>query len=495
MVILDAIKKMQLTTKAVVGVIVLAVLMVLALSVFFILRQSGQIYSDLQKRGLSLAQSTAYNSTYGALIGDEETLLKVIASISEEEDVVYVIIQDMQGNVLAQTEKGIEKEALSSEIKKDVLKVEEPEIFTWKPKGTSAVYDIVVPIISAEEIAVTTTEFSVTEESLFEEEMFGESLEPETSPLPLVTPAAPKPEEQIGVARVGMSMATAESAVRQSVIATFFMTLVLCLILAFAATWLARTLINPLKKLVKNVDVSSTQILSAAEEQAAASAEQSTSLTETSTTVEELAATSKEIADNATTVVSIADQTFQGMEEIKTSTNQAATRILTLGEKSQAIGEIVGVIDDITRQTNLLALNASIEAARAGEAGKGFAVVATEIRKLANNVAGSTNQIKDIIKEIQDATNASILATEEVGKKVETGVDLSQKTTNTAKQISMATQQQRSASEQIVKTIKEMTTVSKQIATNSQQTTVAIKELINIAARIREIMGKQETTT
>ena len=121
----------------------------------------------------------------------------------------------------------------------------------------------------------------------------------------------------------------------------------------------------------------------------------------------------------------MAEQSLERMETIRANTTQGANRILALGEKSQSIGEVVSMIDDITRQTNLLALNASIEAARAGAAGKGFAVVATEIRKLDTNVAGSTDQIREIIKEIQNATNASVLATENITNSVESGIEMS----------------------------------------------------------------------
>jgi len=72
------------------------------------------------------------------------------------------------------------------------------------------------------------------------------------------------------------------------------------------------------------------------------------------------------------------------MQEIHLKVNETSKKILSLGEKSQSIGNITKLIDDIAEQTNLLALNAAIEAARAGEVGRGFAVVAQEVRKLAN---------------------------------------------------------------------------------------------------------------
>ena len=168
------------------------------------------------------------------------------------------------------------------------------------------------------------------------------------------------------------------------------------------------------------------EVLTATDEQASGAAQQAAAVTQTSATVEELAQTSKQIADNSQSVAAIAERTLasaeegmqtvadtaEGIEEIRQSTQVASDRILALGERSQEIGRVLVIIDDIAEQTKILALNAAIEAARAGEAGKGFAVVAEEIRKLADSVTESTSEIGRVVREIQSSSSSLVMSTE-----------------------------------------------------------------------------------
>ncbi|HLO62067.1 MAG TPA: PAS domain-containing methyl-accepting chemotaxis protein [Azonexus sp.] len=124
------------------------------------------------------------------------------------------------------------------------------------------------------------------------------------------------------------------------------------------------------------------------------------------------------------TILSLADT-------VKTS----AAQVERLGQQSEEISRITGVIKDIADQTNLLALNAAIEAARAGETGRGFAVVADEVRKLAERTAKATEEIRNMIQAVQDETGKAVEGMRTGASQVENGVTLVQNAQNALREI------------------------------------------------------------
>jgi len=122
------------------------------------------------------------------------------------------------------------------------------------------------------------------------------------------------------------------------------------------------------------------------------------------------------------------DEAIRQMTAIKGSTMETGATIGVLKEKSGLIGDIVSVITSISQQTNLLALNAAIEAARAGEHGRGFAVVADEVRKLAENTQTSTEEISNLIKDIQNQIEMAITTMNSSVLEVETGTTIIEET-------------------------------------------------------------------
>lgn len=119
-------------------------------------------------------------------------------------------------------------------------------------------------------------------------------------------------------------------------------------------------------------------------------------------------------------------ETIAGMVNIREQIQETAKRIKRLGESSQEIGDIVGLITDIADQTNILALNAAIQAAMAGEAGRGFAVVADEVQRLAERVGKATRQIELLVNTIQTDTSEAMLAMEQTTTNVVSGATLAE---------------------------------------------------------------------
>lgn len=164
--------------------------------------------------------------------------------------------------------------------------------------------------------------------------------------------------------------------------------------------------------------------------------QQSGEITSMAGAVEEFSATSLNIADNMSETERVAqqnaehtrtgrssmDQASSSLEQIAGALNDTAKVIDTLGQRSQEIGGIVGVITSIAEQTNLLALNAAIEAARAGEQGRGFAVVADEVRSLASRTRQATDEISTMIASIQQQTGQAIQTMEQGNQLMEEGL-------------------------------------------------------------------------
>ena len=149
---------------------------------------------------------------------------------------------------------------------------------------------------------------------------------------------------------------------------------------------------------------------------------QATLVADTSTlssaNVQAVSAATEELA---ATVNEIGRQMSGALDMARQASREAARgddRVQALMNTARQIGDVITLIQGIARQTNLLALNATIEAARAGQAGKGFAVVAGEVKNLAAATATATDEVRDKIKEIQEACHEVASAIQAIGSVV-----------------------------------------------------------------------------
>src|ERR1035437_1087242 len=160
---------------------------------------------------------------------------------------------------------------------------------------------------------------------------------------------------------------------------------------------------------------------SRANQSAAAAPEMTATIGEISHNAESAANASRLSAETADQGGAVMQTAAETMEKIAVATSSVSQKMTSLAQRSEEIGKVVNVIQEISEQTNLLALNAAIEAARAGEHGRGFAVVAGEVRRLAERTKGATEEIAGTIRSIQDETRATLQVMEDGRRAVERG--------------------------------------------------------------------------
>ena len=226
--------------------------------------------------------------------------------------------------------------------------------------------------------------------------------------------------------------------------------------------------------------------------------QQSGEITSMAGAVEEFSSTSMNIADNMSNTERLAQENAQqtrigrtsmeeassSLQQIATSLNSTATVIDTLGQRSQEIGSIVGVITSIAEQTNLLALNAAIEAARAGEQGRGFAVVADEVRSLASRTRQATDEISGMIASIQQETGNAISTMQQGNVLMQEGLSRNAKVAAALAQID---EQSRSAGLQfaaITTATQEQSSTATMLSSNLQSIAMANSEQREVVSNL-----------
>jgi len=205
--------------------------------------------------------------------------------------------------------------------------------------------------------------------------------------------------------------------------------------------------IDALRSLVTTINSTAVEVSSAAEKTQAtatrltdASAHQAREIASASAAITDMADSMTAVSKDAEGSVDVAHKSLEiaqkgagivrksitGMDTIREQIQETSKRIKRLGESSQEIGDIVGLITEIADQTNILALNAAIQASTAGEAGRGFAVVADEVQRLAERASNATKQIEALVKTIQSDTNEAVSSMEASTTNVVSGAKMAE---------------------------------------------------------------------
>jgi len=196
-------------------------------------------------------------------------------------------------------------------------------------------------------------------------------------------------------------------------------------------------------------------------------------------------------------------QTIESIQQTSAVVHKSAEVVNELGRRSEEVGNVVNVIDEIANQTNLLALNAAIEAARAGESGRGFAVVADEVRQLAARTTQATSDVTKSITEIQQITQSVVsqmqVGTEQViageqlaeqaGLALEQIVETSKVVTEAVQSIAQVTNEQATAASEIAESVENIHQVTQQSVTISEQSGDAVARLNTCSQELKVKVG------
>ena len=270
-----------------------------------------------------------------------------------------------------------------------------------------------------------------------------------------------------------------------------------------------RSVSKTIQKSTDEIFLSSKEIFSTANNQAASIQEIEATINENTQLAVDIAVKTTSVARIASKMkndvihgFSVLERNILQLENIKMKNDGVITGIISLGNKIIKIRDILKNINTITDQTKVIAFNAALEAASAGENGKRFAVVASEVNRLADDITLLTKEIRDHVEEIQSSSSSLILSSEESADKILEGNNLIKEledifreirsgaeiTANQAQTISDSTQMQLESTEQITSAISDISVGLSNFIQSTKVATSSAEELTKMAADLEDIL-------
>lgn len=279
-----------------------------------------------------------------------------------------------------------------------------------------------------------------------------------------------------------------------------------------------RSLVATINATASEVSRSTEKTQGTANELALASNQQAREIASASAAVTDMAESMLAVSNEADNSAMVAQQsmniaqkgaqvvrnTIGSMENIRETIQETSKRIKRLGESSQEIGDIVGLITEIADQTNILALNAAIQASTAGDAGRGFAVVADEVQRLAERAGNATKQIEGLVNTIQADTNEAVKSmeistsgvvsgasmAEDAGVALKEIEDVSTELSKLIKGISDSTKQQSKIALSVSDSMTVIQEITLQTSEGTDETSASLKALNELSAELgRSVSG------